>query len=223
MTAYRRQDDSGALAALRRARVEDPADPEPAWREAFVLLAVANREPDGIRRRSMLSAGSAVAESLVVRSPSRADSWFVASLALGVECQTAGPRRRVELSKRLRVRLDRCLSLDPSHAGAWYLLGRWHEGIASLSAPERFFADLLLGGIPAGASMDSARLCLERADLLHPGDLQVLHDLARIQKLQGRRDEALATCRRGLSTPPSSAGDLANLRALERLRRDLRG
>lgn len=223
LATFRHQDDSGALDLLRRARAEDPSDPGIPWRQAFVHLAMANREKDGIRRKALWAAGSALAESLVVRAPDRSDSWFVGALALGVETQTAGARRRVELSKKLRIRLDRCLALDRANPGGWYLLGRWHEGIASLSAPERFFANMLLGGIPKGASMDSARLCLEHADKLHPGDLQVLLDLARIQSLQGRRQEALATCRRGLSTPPASAGDLANLRALDRLRRELEG
>ena len=223
LVTFRHQDDSGALELLRRARAEDPSDPGVPWRQAFVHLAMANREKDGIRRKALWTAGAALAESLVVRAPDRSDSWFVGALALGVETQTAGARRRVELSKKLRVRLDRCLALDRGNAGGWFLLGRWHEGIASLSAPERFFANMLLGGIPKGASMDSARLCLEHADRLHPGDLQVMFDLARIQLDLGRKKEALETCRKGLAIPPSSAGDQANLRAIERLRRKLEG
>ena len=223
MDAYHRQDDSGALMLLHLARKEDPADVGVRWRESFVRLALANREKDGIRRGGLLDLGAAQAESLVVENPSNADAWFVGSLAVGIRSQTAGPRNRVALSKVLRIRLNQCLGLDPNHAGAWYLLGRWHEGIATLSMPERIFANLLLGGIPPGASMDSAVICLQRADRLHPGDLQVILDLARIQFELGRRSEAIATCRRGLSTPPLSAGDLVNLRALGQLHRRLEG
>lgn len=223
MDAYHRQDDSGALAALRLARREDPTDAGPRWRESFVHLALANREKDEIRRGHLLDLGAAQAESLVLEKPMEADAWFVGSLAVGVRSQKAGPRNRVALSKVLRARLDRCLALDPDHAGAWYLLGRWHEGIASLSMPERIFANLLLGGIPPGASMDSAVFCLQRSEKLRPGDIQVILDLARLQSETGRRKEAILTCRRGLSTPPSSAGDIANLRALGQLHRKLEG
>jgi len=218
---YRARDDSGALALLQRARTLDPGHREACWQEAYMLLVLANRSSAMAERRRLCGAAVPKVESVLVRSPRSADAWFVGGLAQGVESGFASPRRKVELSKSMRARIARCLALDPGHAGGWFLLGRWHEGFATLNPVERGLVDLLLGGMPEGTSMDSARLALERAAAIRPSDLQIQLDLARVLVRLERTARAREVARRALAIPAVSAGDQESRREIEGLLRRL--
>lgn len=218
---YAARDDSGALAALHQARSADPSHLEAAWQEAYMMLVIANRSDDKSVRRAWLHQAVPRIDTLLRRHPESADAWFVGALALGVEASVASPRRRVELSKDMRGRIARALALDPDHPGAWYLLGRWHEGFASLNPVERGFVDLLLGGMPPGASLDSARLALERAAAGRPRDLQIHLDLVRVLVGLHQRDKARIVARKAIGFPLVSRGDEENRRSLEGLLREM--
>lgn len=218
---YARQDDAGAIRLLSQARRIDPLDLQVRWHESYMLLVVANRTAGREERRHLLQVAAPKAESLMTLHPGSADAWFVGGLALGVEAGFADPRRRVELSKRLRARIGRCLAIDQRHAGGWFLLGRWHEGFATLSSLEKGLVDVLLGGMPVGTSLDSARIALERAGTLRPDDLQIHLDLVRVLVRMGQGERARAVGRRALDLPLVSAGDGRNRDEIARLLRRL--
>jgi tetratricopeptide (TPR) repeat protein len=217
---HERGDDEGAARLLEQARAEDPKAFEPLWRQAYHRVVLANRIPDRKARAARVQSLLPQIDTLLRGHGDQADTWFVAALASGIQSTTVAPRRRVELSKQVRERIERCLGRDPAHPGAWFLLGRWHEGFATLNPVERTFVDLLLGGMPEGASLDSARLALERADRLRPDDLQILSDLVRVLALQGRTDKARLLAKRSLNVPPRHDADR---RVLESLRVVARG
>jgi hypothetical protein len=218
---YGAQDDAGALGLLAQARRVDPHDLQARWQEAYMLLVVANRASGRAERSRLLRAAAPKADSLMALHPGSADAWFVGGLALGVEAGFAEPRRRVELSKRLRTRIGRCLAIDPGHAGGWFLLGRWHEGFATLSPIEKGMVDLLLGGMPPSTSLDSARIALERAGALRPADLQIHLDLVRVLVRMGQGERARIVGQRALGLPLVSAGDGVNRDEIARLLRRL--
>jgi hypothetical protein len=115
----------------------------------------------------------------------------------------------------------RSLALDPALAGSWYLLAKWHEGLCSLNIVERGFANLLLGGLPEGASLDSTREYLKRSNALRPNSPLVLFDLASNLERSGRNSEALAVCRYASALPRLAAGDRINLDKIDQLRQKL--
>jgi hypothetical protein len=218
---YGSQDDPGALRLLGEARKLDPDHLEARWQEAYMILVVANRTGDRGERLRLCRMAMPKVDSLMALFPGSADAWFVGGLALGVEAGFADPRRRVELSKRLRHRIARCLAIDPRHPGGWFLLGRWHEGFATLNPVEKGMVDLLLGGMPPGTSLDSARIALERAGALRPSDLQIHLDLVRVLVRMGRDERARIVAERALGIPVVSAGDGVNRHEIARLLRRL--
>ena len=218
---YGNQQDSAALLEIRQARTEMPTSLQARWREAFILPAVANRSKDTRVRLELLRTAQPKADSLVRLHPNSSEAWFVSALALGVECAAASPRRKLSLSKEMRQRIGRSLAFDAHNAGAWFLLGRWHETLASLGPMERGLANLLLGGMPKGVSVDSARLSLETAARLRPDDLQIHHDLVRVLMTQGKTTAARDLARRALGFPIASAGDRDNRKAIEGLLKQL--
>ena len=218
---YEAQDDSGALRLLREARRTAPEDLEARWQEAFVLLAQANRQPDNSLRREAFAAAAPKADSVLRLHPESADAWFVGALSLGVESTLGWPRRKIALSKEMRLRIAKCLSIAPEHPGAWFLLGRWHEGFASLNPFEKGLVNLLLGGMPPGVSLDSARISLERAAAGRPEDLQIQLDLVRVLVRLGQPQRARMLAQRAMGFPLVSIGDRDNRRALAEILRSL--
>ena len=184
-------------------------------------LAEANREPDEALRVRLWKLGRNLSDQCVATFPRSGGAWFAAALEAGVETTFAGARRRVELSKILHERVARSLALDPNLAGSWYLLAKWHEGLCSINVVERGFANLLLGGLPAGASLDSTREYLKRSHALRPNSPLVMLDLASTLERTGRRTEALALCRQASALPRLARGDRINLGKIEQLRQKL--
>lgn len=218
---YDAGDDTASVRLLEQARLAEPGCPETAWRLAYVRLAEANRETDRDRRDRLWNLGRNLSERCLAEFPRSGGAWFAAALSAGVETTFAGARRRVELSKLLHERVARSIALDPNLAGSWYLLAKWHEGLCSINLVERGFANLLLGGLPEGASLDSTREYLRMSNLLRPNSPLVLLDLANNLERTGRRSEALAICRQASSLPRVALGDRINLDKIGRLRRKL--
>jgi tetratricopeptide (TPR) repeat protein len=109
-----------------------------------------------------------LARRCVALYPDSAQAHFILALALGREANLAGGKRRIALSKEIKLQADSTLALNPRHFGAMHILGRWHYGIASLSWLERSFAKIIYGGVPPGASMEKARSYFEQAIALDP-------------------------------------------------------
>lgn len=108
------------------------------------------------------------ARKCVALYPDSAQAHFTLALALGRMANLAGGKRRIALSKEIKLEADSTLALNPKHFGAMHILGRWHYGIASLSWLERSVAKVIYGGIPQGASMEHARAYFEQAIALDP-------------------------------------------------------
>jgi hypothetical protein len=106
-----------------------------------------------------------LARRCVALYPDSAQAHFILALALGRAANLAGGKRRIALSKEIKLQADSTLALNPRHFGAMHILGRWHYGIASLSWLERSFAKIIYGGVPPGASMEKARSYFDRPSL----------------------------------------------------------
>jgi len=218
---YDAGDDSSAVRLLERTISITPDCPDALWKLAYVRLAEANREPLLGKRTALWKLGRNLSDQAIIKFPRTGGAWFASALALGVESTISNAKRRVELSKILRERVGRALTLDPSLPGGWYLLAKWHEGLSSLNLTERGFANLLLGGLPKGASDDSARMYLGKALTLRPDDPLLLLELARNLERAELRSQALAVCRRANGLGRSAPGDRKNLEDIASLRRKL--
>jgi hypothetical protein len=218
---YDAGDDSAAVRLLEQAKVGEPGCAETNWRLAYVRLAEANRESDECLRSKLWKIGRNLSNQCVATFPRSGGAWFATALEAGVETTFAGARRRVELSKIVHDRVARSIALDPNLAGSWYLLAKWHEGLCSLNIVERGFANLLLGGLPEGASLDSTREYLNRSNELRPNSPLILLDLASNLERSGRKSEALAICRYASALPRLALGDRINLEKIDHLRQKL--
>jgi len=166
--AFRAFDNSAARDHYARAYAADSSSYEALWKLSRAYTDCAAAAPR--ERQEALSAQSErLARRCVALYPDSAQAHFVLSLALGRMANLVGGKRRIALSKEIKVEADSTLILNPRHYGAMHILGRWHYGIASLSWLEKAFAKIIYGGVPPGASMEKARSYFEQAIALDPG------------------------------------------------------
>ena len=194
-------------AALQR----DPESYQANWRLAHVLVDQGKAVPDSVAsapRDSLYRMAVSYARRAVTANPDGADGHFMLAAALGRSSLTQGKRERVRAAIEIRSEALRALAIDPAHAGAYHVLGRWHAEIKRLSSVERFFARNFLGGAILGqATWDEAERNLRLA--VQHGPHRIFHrlDLARILMDREKYREAREQLEAILQMPRSEPMD----------------
>jgi tetratricopeptide (TPR) repeat protein len=196
IAAFEARDPGAALALFREALARDSLGYEPNWRIALTLITLGQETPEAkssATRDSMYAEAERRARTAVKADTTGADAWFVLANAMGRTALTRPPQLRLKLARAVRSAAIRAITLDPSHDGAYHVLGRWHAEIMRLPGIERFFARRVLGArIFDEASWDEATVNLERAVALDTTRIVHRLDLAQIYFDRKRYPQALA-------------------------------
>jgi tetratricopeptide (TPR) repeat protein len=194
IAAMHRHDLVRARTLLESVLQHDPASYQANWRLAHVLVDQGKVTPDSIRsaaRDSLYQLAVSYARRAVAANPDGADGHFMLASSLGRRSLTLGKREQVRQAIEIRSEALRALGLDPTHAGAYHVLGRWHAEIQRLNPVERFVArEFLGGGIFELASWDEAERNLRLAIQHGPNRIYHRLDLAAILLDRNKPTEA---------------------------------
>ena len=94
-------------------------------------------------RDSLYARAERLARRAVAADSTGADGHFAVAAAVGRASLTMGKKERIRRAKVVREEALRTIELDPSHDGAYHILGRWNAEIMRLSGFSRFFAKKL--------------------------------------------------------------------------------
>jgi tetratricopeptide (TPR) repeat protein len=108
-----------------------------------------------------------LARRCVASCPDSSEAHFILAIAIGQMTKVVGGKRKIELSKDVKREAETALSIDPRHAGAMHVLGRWNYEVAGLGWFSRATAKIIYGGVPAG-SYEQAKEWFERAIAVRP-------------------------------------------------------
>jgi tetratricopeptide (TPR) repeat protein len=128
-------------------------------------------------------------------------------VAMGRMALISGARERVAASRKIRQHAMKALELNPEHAGAHHLMGRWHYKVANLNFAERMAADYLFGGIPGEASNKKAIQHLEKAVQLDPNIVLYHYDLAQVLVDEDEYEQAQKHLEEALSLSTNNPDD----------------
>lgn len=212
IAAMDRHELSRARTLFEAVLQHDPGSYEANWRLAHVMVDQGKVVPDSVEsaaRDSLYRMSVSYARRAVAANPDGADGHFMLAAALGRHSMTQGKRERVKSAVEIRTEALRALGLDPSHAGAYHVLGRWHAEIRRLSSVERFVARNFLGGaIFEQATWEEAERNLRLA--VEHGPQRIYHrlDLALIlmdrEKFREAREQLEAIARMPRREPMDS-------------------
>jgi len=140
------------------------------------------------------------AEQAVKLAPKYADAHLSISICLGKLTPLLGNRQMIEASQRIKTSAEKAVALDPKSDLAWHLLGRWHQGVASIGGVTRVLASVVYGSMPQGSNAEAIK-CLTNA--LEINRQRLIHhvELGRTYAQAGQPELARKFLKSGLAMP----------------------
>lgn len=194
--AFQAFDNETARLCYERAFIIDSTDCDVLWKLARADINRGMVAPKDERSR-WFGSSEGLARRCVALYPDSTEAHFFLAVAIGQMTKTVGGKRKIELSKDVQREAETTLSLDPMHAGAMHILGRWNYEIAGLGWLSKVAAKIVYGGVPPGASYEQAKEWFERAIAVRP-DMPLNHlwlgeTLIKVHDYPRAREE-LQTC-----------------------------
>jgi tetratricopeptide (TPR) repeat protein len=208
---------AAALAHYEQALALAPDRYDVLWRTARTLVEVGEVEANEPRRRATFARAGDLAARAVAANPRDAEGHFQQSRALGRVALDVSPRERTQYAVQIREAALRALAVDPQHAGAQHVLGRWHAEIMRLNGITRQIAKSFLGGKVFGeASWGEAVRLLEAANMTEPERTVHLVALGQVYRDAGRKDAARQALEAAVRAPLKDPNDERYKREAER-------
>ncbi len=208
---------AAALAYYEGALALEPERYEALWRTASTLVDVAEYDSNTGRRKAMFGRADTLARRATRVNPSHPEGHFQLSRTLGRVALSAPVRERTQYAIDIREAAKRALEIEPQHAGALHVLGRWHAEIMRLNGVMRAIAKTFMGGKVFGeASWREAVRLLEAACAAEPARTVHLLALGQVYRDAGDKPAARRALQSAIEAPLFDVNDEAYKREAER-------
>jgi tetratricopeptide (TPR) repeat protein len=181
-------------------------NPEILWRMAHLRIEIAEEYSSARDREEAFRQALKDADRAVERGPRNSNAYTARAMAAGkVSLITSSTEEKIRLSRVMKESVDQALTYNPRNDIAYYIRGRWHTELASLSFMERTVARALYGGLPS-ASLKQAEADLQRAIQLEDRIVYRL-ELARVYAEQNDEKGAEKQLKKLLEMPNTYPDD----------------
>jgi len=170
--------DSEALEKFQLILLDKPDHYEALFKASLLKSRIGARYTDETEKIQYYTAAKVYAESALKVQPKGADSHYAMALAINNLTMVTGPKDRLVNLHIIKEHLDKALNINPEHAAAWQLLGRWYYKVANLNFLEATATKFLTGVLPVGASNYRAIESLQKSIVLNPLNISGYYDLA---------------------------------------------
>lgn len=148
----------------------------------------------------------AYAHRAAALAPNDSEAQLSPAITYGKMLPLQGIKEQVEVSPLIKEAADKAIKLDPGNDTAWHVLGRWHSGVAGVSAIKRAMAPLFYGKLPSSTN-EAAVACFKKAIEINPTRLMHYMELGLTYVQMGRQDDARRFITKGLSMPNTDKDD----------------
>jgi tetratricopeptide (TPR) repeat protein len=217
---YDKNDYNSAIAQYNLALDAKAGDYGALWRLSRAYRDRGEIAKNKDQEKSDYLAAERYARQAIAASPNSTEGHAQLAAALGRVALFEGGRKKVELSKEVRAEAEKAVEIDPDNDGANHILGRWHYEVQNLSGVERFFANLLFGGLPE-ASYQKAIAYFEKAIQVKPDAVNNHYELARTLIKVENWERARQELKTVLDLPSSDPEDLSLKDRAQKLLKDI--
>jgi len=199
-----RRNAEEALGHFRAALAIDSMSYDALWRTSQILVDMGKQLPNAQRahRDSLYAEGLELAQRAVNVNAQGADGHFMVAVATGRVALTKGARERVRYAGVVRESALRAIELNPRHAGAMHVMGRWNAEIERLPGVTKFFAKTFLGAsVFNQASWENAFSYFEQSIALEPDNIYHHLDMAEALRDAHREQDAIPHLERVAQLP----------------------
>jgi|SRR5687767_2530579 len=151
-----------------------------------------------------------------------AEAQYVYALALGRINENASSSQKIANSKLIKNACDKTILLNPKHAGAYHILGRWHRTIAGFNSVEKAMINTFYGGVPSGGSYDEAVKAFQNAIVNEPKYILHQYELAVTYKEMGKKEYAKTWLKKAIELPANNDDDKDAKKKSEELLKQLK-
>jgi len=138
-----------------------------------------------------------------------AESHYAYAFAIAVESEYATHKQQIAIAGTMKKELDKTIKLNPHHAGAYHLLGRWFDKLAGFSSMEKVAVKVLYGATLPEGTYAQAASSYEKSILYEPDYILHQYELAVIYHKLGRDMEAKVWLQNAIAS--NYAGDDAEM------------
>ncbi len=199
--------ETQALFKYKQALKMNPESFKANYKVSWLSSRVGFRVTDMSKKREYFETSKSTADKALALNKNSADAYFVKALAAGRMAQISGAKQRVAMLKDIKFNSEKCVTLDPKHAGGYHLLGRLNYRVSNLSAAEKTAANLILGGVPKGMSNENAVKFFEKSCSIRPDYILYWKDLALAYVKVKNKPKAIAALKKALSLPVKTEDD----------------
>lgn len=144
-----------------------------------------------------------------------ADSHYAYAMALGRINENASSKQKIANAKLIKTEADKAIALNPKHAGAYHILGRWHRTVAGFSSVEKMMINSFFGGVPEGGSYDDAVKAFMTAVTIEPKYIAHQYELAQTYYDMGKKADAKVWAEKAKTQTPVGDDDRKALKDLD--------
>ena len=180
----------------------DPNNYEAAWKAGDETTEFANKLSDNqkTRKESLFEKAVELCKKATEIKPDGWEGHFKLSVAYGRLALFRGGKKKIELSKLIKIEADKAVELNPNADLAYHVLGRWHQGLANLSWVLKSFAKILYGGVPPGTNEEAVKM-FKKAIEINPNHIEHYLELARTYQYMGKKELMKAPLKKVLELP----------------------
>lgn len=218
---YRQFKDREALEKFQMVLLQQPSHYEALYKTSLLNTRMGLRYADETEKLEYLTAAKGYAQMALAANEEGADSHYAFALAVHNLSIVTGTKERILNIRLVKRHLEEALRLNPQHAGAWQLLGRWHYKAANFNVLEKAAAEVLIHGLPRGASNEMAIDALRRSITYNPQNISGYYDLAVIYRDMKLKAESVAVLQDALELKLVTSEDLEISRRCKALLRSL--
>lgn len=189
-----------ALSQLHQLENTHPDNVDVLTAQAFIWADLGKQADAQQRTVNFFRQSLSSAKAAVEANPDCARAHLAVAVAQGHLTQHVSARERIERSQAVKTHADRAVALDSTLAGAYHILGRWHQEAADLNALVRAIVRVVYGELPE-ASFEQSVANFQRALELETRTYHHL-ELGKTYVKMGRTDAAREQLRAVLEVPP---------------------
>ena len=213
-----------ALSAFKSLLKNDSANVEYLHHTAYLLCKMGNRKKDETERQKYFRQAEYLSKKAIALNSTIADAHYTYALALGRISENAGSKQKIANAKIIKAEAEAAVRLNPKHAGAYHVLGRWHRTVAGFNAIEKIMINTLFGGVPEGGSFDKAVECFVKAAENEPGYILHVFEIAVTYHERGEKNDnvyAKAWLNKAITLQVRSEDDKATVSKCNQLLKEL--
>ena len=173
---------------------------------------IGSRQTDAAVKKTYFDKAKAYADQLLALNINSADANYAQALTFAKLTEVEQEKKKVvEDARNIKLFAEIAVGLDPSHAKANYVLGKWHYALLNLNWFKKAAMKTFYGGLPP-ADIDTAISYMEKCKTLAPYFVPNYLDLAKAYQYKNKPSQAIEVLNKLVKLPNRTSDD-ANIKA----------